>query len=232
MDLKGCIVTGVGPGTGAAIVRRFSQDYQVAMIARNESRLKQLENEIESASSYPCNVANLADLEVTYQQIETDIGHPEVVIHNAVFGSFGEFQDLPVDRIELGFKVNVSAFLRLAQLASPSMVKANRGALVCTGNTAAYRGVPNFAGFAPTKAAQRILAESIARTLGPQGVHVAYVAIDAVISVPWTRESMPDKPDEFFADPSDIADHVWSVVHQPKSAWTFDSVIRPYGEKW
>lgn len=232
MDRKGCIVTGVGPGTGAAIVRRFSQDYNVAMIARNELRLKQLEHDIEGVTSYPCNVANLAELEATYHQITSDIGNPEVVIHNAVFGIFGEFQDVPVDRIELGFKVNVSAFLRLAQLASPSMVKANRGALVCTGNTAAYRGVPNFAGFAPTKAAQRILAESIARTLGPHGVHVALVAIDAVISVPWTRESMPDKPDEFFADPSDIADHVWSVVHQPKSTWTFDSVIRPFGEKW
>lgn len=232
MVKKVCLVTGVGPGTGAAIVNRFSQGYQVAMIARNETRLKQLEKDFDSVKSYPCDVRDLANLEQTFSEIVSDMGHPEVLIHNAVSGKFGTFQDVEVDQFETAFRVNVSAFLLLAQLASPCMLEEGRGAMVCTGNTAAYRGVPNFAAFAPTKAAQRILSESIARSLGPSGVHVAYVAIDAVISVPWTRRSMPEKPDGFFADPLDIADHIWSVVHQPRSAWTFDSVIRPYGEKW
>ena len=94
------------------------------------------------------------------------------------------------------------------------------------------RGVAAFAGFAPTKAAQRVLAESMARELGPKGVHVAYVAIDAVIDLEWTRKRMPDKPDDFFCKPVDIAEECYRIAHQPKSAWSFTSIIRPFGENW
>ena len=86
--------------------------------------------------------------------------------------------------------------------------------------------------FAPTKAAQRILLESIAREAGPKGVHVAYVAIDAVIDLAWTREAFPNKPDDFFCQPADIANEVMRIAEQPRSAWSFESVIRPYGEVW
>src|ERR687898_38286 len=89
---------------------------------------------------------------------------------------------------------------------APRMIAAGGGALIVTGNTSALRGKPNFAGFAPTKAAQRILAESIARDIGPKGVHVAYVVIDAVIDLAWTRERYPDAPDGFFIKRSAIAD--------------------------
>ena len=80
--------------------------------------------------------------------------------------------------------------------------------------------------------AQRILLESAARSLGPQGVHVAYVAIDAAIDVPWTRKMLPDAPDDFFARPEDIAAECYHIAHQPRSTWTFDVVIRPFGETW
>ena len=82
------------------------------------------------------------------------------------------------------------------------------------------------------EAAQRILAESMARTLGPQGVHVAYLAIDAVIDLAWTRKAFADKPDSYFCKPEDIAAECWHLVHQPRSAWTFDVQIRPDGEEW
>ncbi|MEM7469562.1 MAG: short-chain dehydrogenase, partial [Pseudomonadota bacterium] len=104
--------------------------------------------------------------------------------------------------------------------------------LLATGNTSAYRGKANFAGFAPTKAAQRILLESIARHSGPKGIHAAYIAIDAVIDVPWTREAFSDKPDEFFCQPDDIAQVCLDVANQPKTAWSSDIVIRPYCENW
>ena len=93
-------------------------------------------------------------------------------------------------------------------------------------------GRANFAGFAPTKAAQRILAESMARELGPKGVHVAYVVIDAVIDVPWTRQAFPSAPDEFFIQPAAIADEVWHLAHQPRSAWSFNVELRPFRESW
>jgi len=141
---------------------------------------------------------------------------------------------LEADPIEFEhlFRVNATALMCLAQAVAPAMVAAGRGAIIVTGNTAAHRGRAAFSMFAPTKAAQRILAESMARSLGPQGVHVAYLAIDAVIDVPWTRKAMPDRPDSFFCQPSEIADEAWHIVHQPRSAWTFDVMIRPDAENW
>jgi hypothetical protein len=85
---------------------------------------------------------------------------------------------------------------------------------------------------APSKAAQRIFAESIARSLWPRGVHVAYVTIDAVIDLAWTRQMHADKPDDFFIMPDAIADECWHVAHQPPAAWSFDVQVRPFGERW
>jgi NAD(P)-dependent dehydrogenase (short-subunit alcohol dehydrogenase family) len=110
------------------------------------------------------------------------------------------------------------------------MAERGDGAIIVTGNTSALRGKPWFAHFAPTKAAQRILAEAMARELGPKGVHVASIVIDAVIDVPWTRERFPDKPDEFFIKPAAIAAEAWRVVEQDRSAWSFNVEVRPFGE--
>jgi NADP-dependent 3-hydroxy acid dehydrogenase YdfG len=136
------------------------------------------------------------------------------------------------DVLQQNFQVNTMALLHLGQAVAPSMIERGSGALICTGNTSAYRGLANFSGFAPSKAAQRILAEAMARHLGPKGVHVAYLAIDAVIDLARTRRRMPDKPDDYFCKPADIAGEVWRLSQQPKSAWSFESVIRPFGEKW
>jgi NAD(P)-dependent dehydrogenase (short-subunit alcohol dehydrogenase family) len=108
--------------------------------------------------------------------------------------------------------------LHLARWAAPKMT-AEGGSLICTGNTSALRGKASFAGFAPTKAAQRILAESIAREMGPKGVHVAYIVIDAVIDLAWTRQRWKDKPDDFFIQPRAIADEAWHLAHRPGRSW-------------
>ena len=227
-----CLITGVGPGTGAALARRFAEGYRVAMIARNQDRLAALEAEIEGAKAFPCDVRDSDALRATFEKIVAEMGAPNVVLHNAVGGAFGDFLSIDPAVLQRNFEINAMALLRLAQMAAPAMIEAGRGAILCTGNTSTYRGKALFAGFAPTKAAQRILAESMARSLGPQGVHVAYVAIDAVIDVPWTRKAQPDKPDSFFCKPADIAGECWHIVHQPRSAWTFDVMIRPDAEKW
>ncbi len=227
-----CLITGVGPGTGSALARRFAGHYEVAMLARNADRITSLASEIDNAHAYPCDVAEPEALSSTISEIVADLGHPEIVIHNAVGGAFGEYLDIERQTLQKNFDVNVLALLQLAQELTPHMIEAEKGALICTGNTSAFRGKANFSGFAPTKAAQRILAESIARASGPKGIHVAYVAIDAVISLEWTRKRFKDKPDDFFCYPDDIAEHVWQVAHQARSAWTFESVIRPFGETW
>lgn len=227
------LVTGVGPGTGAAISRRFSLGgYRVAMLARTRARLDALQQELPSAKGYACDVTDENQLDSVIEAVREDLGTPKVLIHNAVGGAFGNFMEIDPKVLERNFEVNTMALLHLARRLAPAMVETGEGAIVATGNTSALRGKPNFAGFAPTKAAQRILAESMARELGPKGVHVAYVVIDAVIDLEWTRNRFSDAPDEFFIKPSAIADEIWHVVHQDRSAWSFNVEVRPFRENW
>ena len=163
------IVTGVGPGTGAAMARRFHDGgYRVAMIARNAERLEGLARELPDSLAVACDVTDSAGFLAALDGISALAGVPKVVIHNAVGGAFGSFLDIAPDILERNFQVNVMALLHLARWAAPKMT-AEGGALICTGNTSALRGKASFAGFAPTKAAQRILAEIDCARDGPKG---------------------------------------------------------------
>jgi short-subunit dehydrogenase len=202
------------------------------MLARDRPRLTSLEREIERSRAYPCDVTDETQLDATVAAIRAELGTPKVLIHNAVGGAFGSFLDIDPQVLNRNFQVNTMALLYLARRLAPAMVAAGEGAIIATGNTSAFRGKANFAGFAPTKAAQRILAEAIAREIGPKGVHAAYVMIDAVIDLEWTRKRWPDAPDDFFIKPAAIADEVWHVAHQDRSAWSFNVELRPFGETW
>jgi short-subunit dehydrogenase len=232
MSREVCLITGVGPGTGSALVRRFADRYAVAMMARSADRLVALEQEVEHAHAFACDVTDTDALLDRLGEVQQRLGAPAVLIHNAVGGAFGNFMDIDPDVLRRNFEVNTMSLLHLARATAPAMIERGSGAIIVTGNTAAFRGAAHFAGFAPTKAAQRILAEAIARDLGPKGVHVGLVAIDAVIDLEWTRKRFADKPDEFFCKPADIAQECYRLAHQPKSAWSFSSVIRPFGENW
>jgi short-subunit dehydrogenase len=228
-ELPLALITGVGPGVGTSLVRRFAEaGYRVAMIARDVDRLAQLEAEVPGAFSMPCDVTDTQAL----KQVIDKIGAPKVVVHNAVGGSFASFQQTDPAVLQKNFEINTMALLHLAQLVAPGMIEAGEGSIIVTGNTSALRGKPNFAGFAPTKAAQRILAESLARDLGPKGIHVAYLVIDAVIDVPWARKMHSEAADDFFIQPKSIAAEVFHLAHQPKDAWSFLAEVRPYHEKW
>jgi NAD(P)-dependent dehydrogenase (short-subunit alcohol dehydrogenase family) len=230
---KVCVVAGVGPGTGTALSRRFAAGgYRVAMLARNVERLSALEREIDGSRGYGVDVSDPAAVKDVLERIQRDMGAPSVLVHNAVSGHFGEFLDVKPEALEETLRTNVMSLLHLGQAVVPSMLAGGGGAIVVTGNTSAWRGVASFAAFAPSKAAQRILAQSMARSLGPKGIHVAYVVVDAVIDVPWTRQAFASRPDEFFARPDAIADTVYYVAHQDRSAWTFEVDLRPFGEKW
>ena len=223
------LITCVGPGVGTSLVRRFAEaGYRVAMIARDAQRLAELETQIPGAFGMPCDVTDTRAL----KQVLNEIGAPRVVVHNAVGGSFAPFQETDPAVLQKNFEVNTMALLHLAQMVAPAMIAAGEGSIIVTGNTSALRGRAHFAGVAPTKAAQRILAESLARDLGPKGVHVAYLVIDAVIDVPWARKRYPDAADDFFIQPKSIAAEVFHLAHQPRDAWTFLSEVRPYAENW
>lgn len=223
------LVTGVGPGTGASVARRFAEGgYRVAMLARDEARLVALEKEIPDSIAVPCDVTDISALE----RAVSLVGQPKVVVHNAVGGAFGSFMNVDAATLQRNFDTNTMALFHLARLTAPAMVAAGEGAIIVTGNTSAQRGRPNFVGFAPTKAAQRILSESLARDLGPKGVHVAYLIIDAVIDVPWQRQRVPDARDDFFISPKSIAAEVYHLAHQPRDAWSFLAEVRPFHEPW
>jgi NADP-dependent 3-hydroxy acid dehydrogenase YdfG len=246
MNQKICLVTGVGGATGAAISRRFAQDgYKVAMLARKRERLAQLKQEIDGSQAYVCDVGDLDALARTIEAVQTDLGQPTVLVHNAVSANFATFLDADPAALERNFRVNTTSLLYLARALAPGMIEMGGGAIVVTGNTSAHRGVPSYALFAPTKAAQRILAQALARDLGPKRVHVGYVTIDAAIDAPWLSEDGRTRPawveppegwqwsrEEYFAKPSAIAAEVFHIAHQHPSTWSFDHIVRPFAEKW
>jgi len=163
------LVTGVGPGTGSAIVRRLSAGgYDVAMLARKRERLETFEREIANAKAFPCDVTDEAQLDAALGAVRQQLGEPSVLVHNAVGGAWGSFLEIDPKVLGANFQVNTMALLHLARRLAPAMVQAGKGAIVATGNTSALRGRANFAGFAPTKAAQRILAEAMAPSWGPR----------------------------------------------------------------
>jgi NAD(P)-dependent dehydrogenase (short-subunit alcohol dehydrogenase family) len=227
------LITGIGPGTGRALAERFAAGgYRLALLSRNAERLQVVATSLVNAQAFVCDVADDEALARTLETVKATMGAPKIVVHNAVGGAFGNFLDIDPAVLSANFQTNCTALLHIARATVPDMIVGGGGAIIATGNTSAYRGKAGFAAFAPSKAAQRMLLESIARYAGPMGVHAAYVAIDAVIDVPWTRKLAPDKPDDFFAQPADIAEEVFRIAHQPPSAWSFESVIRPFGESW
>jgi NAD(P)-dependent dehydrogenase (short-subunit alcohol dehydrogenase family) len=230
---KLCLVTGVGPGTGTSVVKRFAiAGYKVAMLSRSEERLLSLQAEIPNTVAYPCDVSNEQQMSDVINKVKKDLGVPDVLVHNAVKGGRGNFLEIKPKDLLKNFEVNTMGLLYLARGFAQEMIDRGNGSIIVTGNTSARRGKPWFATTAPTKAAQRILAESIAREIGPKGIHVSYILIDAAIDVPWTREAWPEKPDDFFMKPDSIADEIFHIANQDKSAWTFDVEIRPFAEPW
>ncbi len=231
--MRVCVVTGVGPGNGASFSRSFAAaGYQVAMLARSQERLSEFEVQIPGAKGYATDVGEADAVRETFARIRADLGPVDVLVHNAGSGTFGSFLDTKPETFEQAWRINALGLLLCGQEAVKDMLNAGRGAVIVTGATASLRGGAGFAAFAPAKAAQRSLAESMARSLGPQGIHVAYVIVDGVIDIPRTRQALRDRPDEFFLQPDRIAETVLHLVEQDRSAWTFELDLRPYGEKF
>ncbi|MCZ6568809.1 MAG: SDR family NAD(P)-dependent oxidoreductase [Deltaproteobacteria bacterium] len=228
-----CVVTGVGPGNGASFSRRFAAaGYRVAMLARSEERLRELEAKIPGAKGYATDVGDAHAVGKTFARVRADLGPVDVLVHNAGSGSFGSFLDTKPDSFEQAWRINALGLLLCGQEAVKDMLNAGRGAVIVIGATASLRGGAGTAAFAPAKAAQRSLAQSMARSLGPQGIHVGEVVVDGVIDMPRTRQLLRARPADFFLKPDEIADTVYHLVEQDRSAWTFELDLRPYGEKF
>jgi NAD(P)-dependent dehydrogenase (short-subunit alcohol dehydrogenase family) len=228
-----CVVVGVGEGNGAALARAFAREgMALALLARGTDFTEALARELGDARAYPCDVTSAKSVADAFSAVRADLGEPSTVIYNAGSGVWGDVESITLDQFENAWRVNALGALAVSQQVIPAMKAAGSGTIIFIGATASRRGGPNAAVFAPAKAAQRSLAESMARSLGPHGIHVALVVIDAVVDLPRTRQMMSDKPDEFFLQPGDMAATAVCLAKQPRSAWTFELEVRPFGEKW
>ena len=233
MQDKVCVVTGVGPGTGAALARRFATGgHRVAMVARSAERLSELALTIPGSRGYAADVGDAHAVADAFARIRAELGAIDTLLYNAGSGVFAPFLDTMPDLFEAAWRVNALGLLLCAREVAPPMVAAGGGTILVTGATASLRGGLNFAAFASAKAAQRSLAQAMARNLGPHGIHVGYVIVDGVIDIPITRAMLSDRPDDFFLAPDAIAETFWLLAHQDRSAWTFELDVRPFGEKW
>lgn len=230
---KVCVVVGVGPGNGAALARRFAADgYAVALLARSTDTTKELASELPGARAFACDVSDPASITRAFASVRDELGEVDVVMYNAGSGVFGALDDVSADDVEASWRVNALGLFLVAKEVVPAMRSKGSGAIIVTGATASRRGVARTTAFAPAKAAQRSLCEALARQLGPAGIHVALIIVDGVVDLPRTRERMKDKPDEFFVQPSAVADLASFLVRQDRSAWSFEVEARPFGESW
>jgi NAD(P)-dependent dehydrogenase (short-subunit alcohol dehydrogenase family) len=230
---KVCAVVGVGPGNGESLVRRFAEEgYRVAAMARHEDKLEELVGGIAGVEVFGCDATDEASVDGAFDRVVEQLGEVDTLLYNAGTGVWGKLMEVEADDLEMSWKVNTLGLFHCARKVVPAMLDNGGGTIGVTGATAAMRGKPFTTAFAQAKGAQRMLAESMARELSPKNIHVFYYVVDGVIDSPRTREMMSDKSDEFFLKPDDIAEAVCAVAHQPRSAWTFQLDLRPFGEEW
>ncbi|HEY8086644.1 MAG TPA: SDR family NAD(P)-dependent oxidoreductase [Polyangiaceae bacterium] len=228
-----CAVVGVGPGNGAAFARRFSAaGYSTALLARRTDFTGTLASSLPDARAYACDVGDAASVAAAFDGVRRELGEVDVLVYNAGSGVWGTIDDVSAADFEASWRVNaLGAFLTAKQVIGPMKAK-KKGSIVLIGATASRRGVPRTTAFAPAKAAQRSLAEAMAKHLWPAGIHVSLVIVDGAVDLPGTRQRMPGKPDSFFIRPDDVAETAFWLTQQAPSAWSFEVEARPFGESW
>ena len=230
---KLCVITGVGAGNGASFSRRFTREgYRVVMLARNLAYLETLAKEIPGSVAMECDVRDPDAIRDVFARIHEEIGTVDTLIYNAGAGEWASIMDTSLEGMQSSWATNTLGLVACAQQVIPSMTENGEGNIMVIGATASLRGGTQSTAFASAKAAQRSVAQSMARDLGPKGIHVGYLIIDGIIDIERTRARFPDRADDFFMQPDAIADSVYALTQQDRSAWAFEIDLRPYGEKW
>jgi NAD(P)-dependent dehydrogenase (short-subunit alcohol dehydrogenase family) len=230
---KVCVVAGVGPGIGESLARRFAADgFAVALLARGEQLAARLASELPNARAHACDVADAGSVTAAFAQIRAELGDVDTLLYNAGLGVWGDVESVSPADFERAWRVNTLGLFLTSREVIPAMKRRGAGAIVVTGATASRRGVAGTSAFAPAKMAQRGLAESMARHLGPSGVHVSLIVVDGVVGGPVTMARYPDRPKDTFIDPNAVADIAAGLVAQHRSAWSFEVDARPFNEKW
>ncbi len=228
------VVIGVGPGLGASLARRFAKEYAVAINARGADYLRTLAADIRSAGGsaldVQADVGNGEQVAAAFKLIRERLGEPEVLIYNASAGPFGNINDVTADQFENSLRINaLGAFLCVKECV-PAMIARGRGVILFTGATAGIKAGARSVAFGPGNFAKRGLAQSLARDLGPKGIHVAWINIDGGIDLP--HRQRPNTAKEDLLNPDSIAETYWHLAHQDRSAWTMEMELRPFKEKF
>ncbi len=224
------LIVGAGSGLSASLARLFvSRGLRVGLVARDVAKLNGLAAEI-GARTYQADASDPAKVGKLFKAVESELGAPDVVVYNASARARGPLIDL--DPTDVARSLTVGAFggFLVAQQAARRMVPRRHGAIFFTGASASVKGYPLSAPFAMAKFALRGLAQSLARELSPQGVHVAHFVIDGAIRHP-SWPDPPDRPDSQL-DPDAIAQTYFDILAQPRSAWTWEVELRPWVEKF
>ena len=224
------LIGGAGEGLSASLARLFAREkIGVALAARRTEKLGALCRET-GAYAYACDAASADDVERLFGMVEREVGVPDLVVYNASARARGAFVDLVPAEVAQAILVSAFGGFLVAQQAARRMLPNRRGAILFTGASASVKGYPQSAPFAMGKFALRGLAQSMARELSPQGIHVAHFVIDGGIGSA-TRTNPPDRPDSWL-DPDAIALSYWNVLQQPRSAWSWEIELRPWVEKF
>lgn len=225
-----CAVIGIGPKNGAAFARRFAADgHAVALLSRKTELSSQIAAELGDAIAVTCDVADPDSVAAAFGRVDKELGPVDTVVYNAGSGSWGNIEEVDAAQFEQSWRVNSMGLFCVAKQVVPGMVERGRGNIVVVGATASLRGKPFTTAFAPAKAAQRSLAQAMARHLGPKGIHVSLIIIDGGIG---TAGGESEEPAKSKLDPNDIAHAAAFLASQPPSAWTFELDVRPQLESW
>jgi NAD(P)-dependent dehydrogenase (short-subunit alcohol dehydrogenase family) len=227
---KTALIVGVGEGLSASLARLFAREgIRVALAARKVEKLGALCTET-GARAFACNATDPGEVERLFGLVEREIAVPDVVVYNASARARGSFVDLVPADVAQAIAVSAFGGFLVAQQAVKRMLPNKHGAILFTGASASVKGYPQSAPFAMGKFALRGLAQSMARELSPQGIHIAHFVIDGGIRSA-TRTEPTDRPDSML-DPDAIALNCWNVLQQPRSAWTWELELRPWVEKF
>ena len=236
-----CCVIGAGDATGSAVARRFAREgYTVCVARRTESALKPLVDQITAeggrAVAFGLDARREDDVAKLFQHIEAQIGPVEVLVFNVGGNVRFPILETTAQKYFKVWEMCAMAGFLAGREAARVMLPRGRGTLLFTGATASLRGAAGFAAFAGGKAALRALAQSMARELGPKGLHVAHVVIDGLIDTAFSREHfaqrVADAGPDGVLNPDHIAQAYWWLHSQPRDAWTFELDLRPSVERW
>ena len=237
----GALVVGAGDAIGAALVRRFAREGLATVGARRSAEklqpvVDELTTEGHRAHAWACDARKEDQVVALFDRVERELGALELVVFNVGANVPMLMLETPAQKFYKIWEMACFAGFLTGREAARRMAARGRGTIIFTGATASTRGAAGFGAFASAKAALRACAQSLAREMMPQGIHVAHVVVDAVVDTAWSREIVlplraERKPDDI-VQPDSLAELYWQLHRQPRDAWTFETDVRPWVERW